>query len=110
VTAYGRYITDSDGWDDGFNGMRDSGEGSSKYLTSFAEPDYDDWFAPDDGGGPSVDWLLGELERELWDHQAAELDDGVVAEEVRGSCDAEKMLQLWLRAWGPCLVGSSIAS
>jgi hypothetical protein len=41
VGIYGRYVTGSDGWDDGFNEMRDTGDDASAYLITFAEPDDD---------------------------------------------------------------------
>jgi len=46
LSIYGRYVPGSDGWDDGYEAMRDSGEGSSEYHIYYAEwdPDVHGWF------------------------------------------------------------------
>lgn len=58
------------------------------------------WYDDDADGGPSTEWLLGEIERELDDHERAEPGQSWPLGED-GTLDPEQILDMWQRAWGP---------
>jgi ATP-dependent DNA helicase RecQ len=99
VRIYGRYDPGSDGWDDGFTDMLDSGDGASEFHIAYAAPDPDDrsYAYDEEDDSPSVAWLLEAIEQDLVD---AEDPDTWEVQFGVSPGDVWPILELWQRRWG----------